>query len=192
MIRAIAVYTGASAGTNPHNTELAQLLGTALAHHDLRLVYGGGQVGLMGTVSDAALDAGGSVTGVIPEHLVRGEIAHPRVEDMRIVASMHERKQLMIELSDAFVCLPGGAGTLDELFDTWTTQQLGLHAKPIALFGREYWQPLLAMLDHMVAEGLVRAEDRETLVIADDPAELFDKLATWQPPKPKWSTKNCG
>lgn len=185
-LRAITVYTGASFGTNPRNLALATELGQALAQRGLRLVYGGGEVGLIGTVSSAVLDANGTVTGVIPSHLAEGEVAHPRVQDMEIVSTMLERKTRMAELADAFVCLPGGTGTLDELFDVWTSQQLGLHTKPIALLGRDYWDPLVAALDHMVAEGLIRAVDRDALIVVDSTEELFAAFSTWEPPVPKW------
>lgn len=188
-LQAIAVYTGATNGTNPRNVDLAKELGRGLAQAGVRLIYGGGQVGLMGAVSDAVIDAEGSVTGVIPAHLVMGEVAHPRVQDMETVGTMLERKRRMAELADAFVCLPGGTGTLDEFFDVWTGQQLGLHAKPIALLGRDYWAPLVAMLDHMVTEGLVRAVDRDALIMVDSTEELFAAFSTWEAPVPKWRSQ---
>lgn len=141
----------------------------------------------MGAVADAALDAGGAVVGVMPQHLVDGEIAHPRLSQLEVVTTMHERKARMVELADAFVALPGGAGTLDELFEAWTWQQLGIHSKPVALLGRGFWQPLVALLEHMTDTGFVRREDLDTLVVADSASELGSTLAGWTPPPPKWA-----
>ncbi|MDO4919863.1 TIGR00730 family Rossman fold protein [Kocuria sp.] len=185
-ISAVAVFTGARDGSSPRYLELATDLGRTLAHAGVTVVYGGGRVGLMGAVADGALGAGGRVVGVMPEHLVSGEIAHPGLTQLDVVGSMHERKQRMTDLADAFIALPGGGGTLDEFFEAWTWQQLGVHSKPVGLCGREFWQPLLDMLDHMVAEGFVRAEDRGTLVVADGPEDVLPRLSTWQPPAPKW------
>lgn len=182
----IAVFTGASAGRSSAHLDGAHALGEGLAERGITVVYGGGRVGLMGAVADAALAAGGRVVGVMPQHLVDGEIAHPGLSALEVVGSMHERKQRMIELADAFVALPGGAGTLDELFEAWTWQQLGLHAKPIALCGSEFWTPLLKLLDHMVEAGFIRGEDREALILADEIQSLLDELAAWTLPRPKW------
>jgi uncharacterized protein (TIGR00730 family) len=135
----------------------------------------------MGSVADGALAAGGEVIGVIPRKLVEHEIAHPDITDLREVSTMHERKALMAELSDAVIALPGGTGTLDELFELFTWSQLGLHRKPIGLLDvAGYWQPLLAMLDHMVDERLLRAEHRDTLLVQRDPAALLDVLETYR------------
>lgn len=185
--RSLAVYTGASTGTDPHNLELARELGTALGAHGVHLIYGGGKVGLMGAVADAAHAAGAPITGVIPQHLVDGEIAHPGLDRLEMVETMHERKQRMSDLADACVALPGGAGTLDEFFDVWTRQQLGLHATPLALFGATFWAPLVDLLDHLVEQGLVRAADRDSLIVADTAEELFAQLDRWVAPRPKWS-----
>jgi len=185
-IRAVAVFTGAREGHDPRYALLARDLGAALAAAGLRLVYGGGRVGLMGAVAESALSAGGAVVGVMPEHLVAREIAHPRLTELRVVASMHERKQTMSDLADGFIALPGGAGTLEELFEAWTWQQLGLHTKPVALVDADYWAPLTRLLDHMAAEGFVRPEDRDTLIVAADPGDALARLRTWVPPTPKW------
>lgn len=186
VIRSVAVFTGAKDGASPEYAQLARSLGATLAHAGVTVVYGGGKVGLMGAVADGALDAGGRVVGVMPEHLVSGEIAHPGLSELEVVRTMHERKQRMADLADAFIALPGGGGTLDEFFEAWTWQQLGVHSKPVGLCGRRFWQPLLDMLDHMVTEGFVRPEDRETLMVADGPDDVLPRLSEWQPPAPKW------
>lgn len=185
-LRAVTVFTGARDGANPRYTQLARALGEQLATDGITLVYGGGKVGLMGAVADAALDAGGKVLGVMPEHLVAREIAHPGLSELHVVGSMHERKQLMSDLTDAFIALPGGAGTLEELFEAWTWQQLGIHAKPIALLDADYWTPLSTMLEHMVREGFIRSTDRDTLITTSDPSETLARLRAWTPPAPKW------
>ncbi|MDC7103628.1 TIGR00730 family Rossman fold protein [Corynebacterium falsenii] len=186
-VRFLAVFMGARLGVAPANLRLAQELGTLMASNNTRLIYGGGKVGLMGAVADAVIEAGGHATGVIPQHLVDREVAHPGLTTLEIVPTLNARKQRMSELADGFVCLPGGAGTLDEFFDAWTGQQLGEHTKPIALLGREFWAPTLAMLDHMVTQGYIRSEDRDSLIVADTAEELFTEFAAWQPPPPKWA-----
>jgi uncharacterized protein (TIGR00730 family) len=145
----------------------------------------------MGVLADAALDAGLEVTGVIPQALRDREIAHPRLRDLRVVGSMHERKALMAELSDAFVALPGGAGTLEELFEVYTWSQLGLHAKPCALLNvRGYYDGLAGFLDHAVSEGFLRPEHRETLLVGQEPADLLAALAAWEPSRVvKWTAR---
>jgi uncharacterized protein (TIGR00730 family) len=143
----------------------------------MELVFGGGHIGLMGFLADAALKAGGRVIGVIPQALVDKELAHGGVTELRVVASMHERKALMADLSDAFVALPGGFGTADEFFEILTWAQLGLHAKPIGVFNvAGYFDPLLAWLDRSVVEGFLRPRDRRLLVVADDPSRLLELL----------------
>ena len=177
-MKRVCVFCGSSAGVRPQYAATARELGTTLAARDLGLVYGGAQVGLMGTIADAVIEGGGEAIGVIPQGLVDKEIAHRSLTDLRIVGSMHERKALMTELCDAFVVLPGGTGTLDELFEAFTWSQLGLHDKPIGLLDVEdYWSPLLAFLDHAVEEGFLRADHRRTLRVAREPAELLDRLA---------------
>ena len=179
----VCVYCGSSLGADPAYRDAAQRLGRRLAQAGLGLVYGGASVGLMGAVADAALDAGGEVIGVIPQALVDREIAHPGLTDLRVVGSMHERKALMVELADAFVALPGGAGTLDELFETFTWAQLGLHAKPCGLLEVDgYWRELTAFLDRAVAAGFLRAAHREMLLVADDPDALLAAFAAYAPP----------
>jgi uncharacterized protein (TIGR00730 family) len=177
----ILVFCGSSPGARPEYAESAQELGRLIAQRGLGLVYGGASVGLMGAVADGALAAGGEVIGVIPRQLVEREIAHPGLTELREVTTMHERKALMAELSDAVIALPGGTGTLDELFELFTWSQLGLHRMPIGLLDVVgYWQPLLALLDHMVAERLLRAEHRDTLLVCTDAASLLDALEGYE------------
>ena len=177
MISRVLVFCGSSPGARPEYTAAAAELGRLLAARNLGLVYGGARVGLMGAVADAALAAGGEVIGVIPRQLIEHEIAHTGLTDLREVSTMHERKALMAELSDAVIALPGGTGTLDELFELFTWSQLGLHRMPIGVLDvAGYWQPLLAMLDHMVAERLLRAEHRDTLLVQREPGPLLDAL----------------
>ena len=187
-MRRLCVFTGSSPGAHPDYARAAEELGRALARHDLGLVYGGASVGLMGVVADAALDAGAEVVGVIPQALVDREIGHPRVEDLRVVGSMHERKALMADLADGFVALPGGVGTLEELFEVYTWTQLGLHAKPLGLLDvRGYYTLLAAFLDHAVAERFVTAEHRDVLVVEDGVEALIDAFRRWRPPvRTKW------
>ena len=177
VIERVLVFCGSSPGARPEYAESARELGGLLAARGLGLVYGGASVGLMGAVADGALAAGGEVIGVIPRTLVEREIAHSGLTDLREVGTMHERKALMAELSDAVIALPGGTGTLDELFELFTWSQLGLHRKPIGLLDVVgYWQPLLALLDHMVTERLLNAAHRATLLVDRDPAALLDAL----------------
>jgi hypothetical protein len=151
-------------------------------------VYGGGNIGLMGVVADAVLAAGGEAIGVIPRGFVEKEVAHDGLSDLRIVSSMHERKAMMADLADAFVALPGGLGTLEEMFETWTWGQLGLHAKPCGLLDvAGYYGPLLAFLDHAVAEGFIKPRHRALLLAERDPGALLDRLAAFRPPRiEKW------
>jgi uncharacterized protein (TIGR00730 family) len=177
----VLVFCGSSPGARPEYAEAADALGRLLAGRGLGLVYGGASVGLMGAVADGALAAGGEVIGVIPRGLVEREIGHPGLTELREVSTMHERKALMAELSDAVIALPGGTGTLDELFELFTWSQLGLHRMPIGLLDVVgYWQPLLAMLDHMVTERLLRAEHRATLLVSTDAASLLGQLESYR------------
>jgi len=187
-VNRVCVYCGSSSGADPVYREAAEALGRALAEAGLGLVYGGASVGLMGAVADAALAAGGEVVGVIPQALVDREIAHPGLTELRVVGSMHERKALMVELGDAFAALPGGAGTLDELFETFTWAQLGIHAKPCALLEVDgYWRELNAFLDRAVAAGFLRADHREKLLVAHDAPGLLAAFRAYAPPaESKW------
>jgi len=190
-MKRIGVFCGSSSGRRPAYTGLAELLGKALAERELGLVYGGGRVGLMGSVARAVLDAGGSVTGVIPESLVRKEVAFEELSDLRVVDSMQERKTLMAELSDAFVALPGGYGTLDELVEMLTWTQLGFHDKPSGLLNTEgYFDKLLQFFDDNVQEGFLPAAHRTMLLVEEDPKTLLDRLASSEPPtvdKAQWT-----
>ena len=175
----------------PAYAEAARTFGAAAAGRGLGVVYGGGRVGLMGAVADAALAAGGEVVGAIPQELVDRELAHPGLTELHVVGSLHERKALMAELSDAFVALPGGFGTLDELMEQLTWSQLGLHAKPVGLLDVEdYWRPLIALARHATAEGFVRESDLAAIAVADDAESLLDRLdgmTREERPRPKWS-----
>jgi uncharacterized protein (TIGR00730 family) len=161
MTKSVCVFCGSAPGARPIYSEAARELGVALAEGGVTLVYGGGRLGLMGIVAEAALQAGGRVVGVIPRMLLERELAHPRLTQQHVVTTMHERKTLMAQMSDAFVGLPGGMGTFDELVEIVTWAQLGLHAKPVVLANiQNYFAPLYGMLDHAVAEGFVTAESR--------------------------------
>ncbi len=163
--------------------DLARRLGTELAERGMTVVYGGGGTGLMGALADAALAAGGEVIGVMPHGLVQREVAHRGLTALRIVDSMHERKALMAELADAFITMPGGIGTLEELFETLTWAQLGVHRKPIGLLDVDrFWDPLEALLAHLQGEGFLRGDPRAWLVRRDDPAELLDALQAFDAP----------
>lgn len=180
--RRLCVFCGASAGARPAYDAAARALGATLARRGHDLVYGGANVGLMGTVADAVLAGGGRVAGVIPSALVEKEIAHRGLSDLRIVSSMHERKAAMAELSDGFIALPGGLGTLDELFEILTWAQLGLHAKPCGLLNVEgYYDPLVTFLDHAVAERFVRPAHRAALMVESDADALLDRFLGYRP-----------
>ena len=163
-------------------------LGRTLAAGNIRLVYGGGHVGLMGALADAVLHGGGRVVGVIPRHLVDKELAHSGLTELIVVHSMHERKQRMADLADAFVALPGGIGTFEELLEIMTWAQLGLHTKPIGILDvAGYYRPLVALLDNAVREGFLQNEHVQGIVVATDAAELLQRLAQARPPQvPKW------
>jgi uncharacterized protein (TIGR00730 family) len=182
-MKRVCVFCGSSPGARAGYADAATALGRALARRGIGLVTGGGRVGLMGVVADAALAAGGEVIGVIPEALLEWEVAHEGLTELRVVASMHERKAAMADLSDAFAALPGGFGTLEEFCEVLTWSQLGLHAKPCGLVNvAGYYDPFLAMLDHAVTERFLRREHR-ALVLADEaPDSLLDQLAAFRPP----------
>ncbi|MET0291028.1 MAG: TIGR00730 family Rossman fold protein [Steroidobacteraceae bacterium] len=179
QVKRLCVFCGSSAGANPAYLAAARALGEAIAARGIGLVYGGASVGLMGTVADAAVAAGGEVIGVIPRSLETREIAHRGLTELRVVSSMHERKAQMADLSDGFVALPGGIGTLEELFEVWTWSQLGLHAKPVALLNvAGYYDALLTFLDRTVTEAFVRPETRRILLTDTAPAPLLEAVAT--------------
>jgi uncharacterized protein (TIGR00730 family) len=196
-VRSICVFSGASPGSQAQYAAAAQELGAELAARHIRLVYGGASVGLMGVVADSALAAGGEVIGVIPQQLVDREVAHQGLSDLRITSSMHERKALMAELSDGFVALPGGYGTLEEFAEVLTWSQLGLQCKPCGLLNvADFYRPLLQFFDHAVNEQFVRAEHRDLILADTDAARLLDALDSWVPPQ-EWrilaaAAKNLG
>src|SRR5512134_2140592 len=178
----ICVYCGSNAGARPAYAAAAQGLARACAERGLGLVYGGGNVGLMGVLADAALELGSEVIGVIPRALAEREVAHTGVTKLEVVSSMHDRKARMAELADAFLALPGGLGTLEELFEVWTWTQLGFHAKPCGLLDVEgYYAPLVAFLDRAVAGGFMRAEHSAALRVGGDAASLLEELARERP-----------
>jgi uncharacterized protein (TIGR00730 family) len=187
-LSSVCVFCGSNAGVDPAYMQAAVHVGRSLAERGLRLVYGGAHVGMMGALADAAMSAGGAVTGVIPRQIVDLEVGHTGVGDLRIVDSMHERKALMAELADAFVAVPGGIGTLEELIEIYTWSQLGIHDKPCGVLNvRGYYDDLAAFLDHAVQEGFLRAEHRAVLTVAEDPAALLDAFAAFTPPRiGKW------
>jgi len=188
-VERICVFCGASPGARPEYRASTAELARILAAEGIGVVYGGGGVGLMGALADAVLAEGGEITGVIPRSLVNREIAHRDVPDMRVVGSMHERKALMADLADAFVALPGGIGTLEELFEVYTWAQLGLHRKPCALLNVEgYYEGVADFLSHAVAERFLREETRALLMVESDPATLIERLHSFEPKAvvPKW------
>ncbi len=182
------VFCGSRHGVRPAYAAAAAALGKALVGRRLGLVYGGGNVGLMGVIADSVLAAGGRVTGVIPHGLEVREVGHPSLSELLVVDSMHERKHLMSELSSGFVALPGGIGTFEELFEISAWAQLGMHRKPVALLNvAGYYDRLLAMLDHAVGEGFVESERREQLIVDDEPDRLLDRMAGYDAPNvPRW------
>jgi uncharacterized protein (TIGR00730 family) len=179
LIKKICVFAGSSAGAHEDYSAAARELGLALVRHEIGLVYGGSRIGLMGVLADTVLAAGGHVIGVIPDALVAKEVAHSGLPDLRVVASMHERKALMASLADAFVALPGGLGTLEELFEVFTWAQLGLHQKPFGLLNvRGFFDGLLSFLDHTVEQRFVRRESRAMILAADSPDALLEQLVS--------------
>ncbi len=192
MIHRICVFCGSNTGSDPTYVEAARNLGRLLAREGIGLVYGGGSVGLMGEVADGMLAAGGEVIGVIPHALWAREVGHRGLTDIRIVDTMHERKAMMADLADAFIALPGGLGTLEEIFEIWTWAQLGLHAKPVGFLDvNGFYAPLMQFLDRAVRERFLRAEHRAIAIIENDPAALLRRFDGWQPPRvEKWITRD--
>jgi hypothetical protein len=181
-LNSLCVFCGSNPGASPVYGDAAARLGGALARRGLTLVYGGGRVGLMGVVADAALAAGGKVIGVIPEALATLELAHDGLTDLQVVGSMHERKARMSELADGFLALPGGIGTLEEWFEVWTWSQLGFQPKPCGLLEvAGYYRHLLAFLDHMTAQRFLSEPHRAMAIVDDDPERLLDRLAAYRP-----------
>ena len=177
-MKSLAVFCGSSPGNRPAYTELAVRTGELIAQRGLTLVYGGGRVGLMGSLAEAALAGGGRVVGVIPQMLIDREVGHAGLSQLHVVRTMSERKLLMGDLADAFLALPGGIGTMDELFEAWTWTQLGLHRKPCALLNQDgYYDPLLAFLDRSIAKGFLQPRYRAALLVATDVETALGQLA---------------
>jgi uncharacterized protein (TIGR00730 family) len=187
-IRRLAVFCGSNPGARPDYVEAARALGTLLAKGGIGVVYGGSSVGLMAALADAMQDELGDVIGVIPRMLVEREVANKSLTDLRVVETMHERKALMAELADGFIALPGGIGTLEEFFETWTWAQLGMHAKPCGLLNVEgYYDGMLQFLDHAVAERFVRDVHRAMVIVESDPEKLLSRFMSYNPPSVvKW------
>jgi uncharacterized protein (TIGR00730 family) len=189
MPKSVCVFCGSSSGAAASYARAALALAESAASRGVRLVYGGASVGLMGVLADAALARGGAVIGVIPRALVDRELAHRGLTELHVVDTMHERKARMAELADAFIALPGGLGTLEELFEVWTWGMLGLHAKPYGLLDVDgYYQPLIRFLDHARDEGFIRPEQREQLVLDTDAGRLLDALLARAPREPAMGT----
>jgi uncharacterized protein (TIGR00730 family) len=192
-IRSICVFCGASSGHNARYGAAAAAVGERLASRGIQLVYGGGHLGLMGILADAALAVGGRVVGVIPRGLVDRELAHPGVTELRIVDTLHERKAVMAELADGFIALPGGLGTLEELAEVLSWAQLDLHTKPIGLLDvAGYYSQFEGFLDHAVAEGFVAERHRQLLLVDDDLDRLLERFAAWEPPAARFSSGRDG
>ena len=188
-IRRICVFCGSRPGNRPEYVDAARKLGSLLAERSIGLVYGGARVGVMGAVADATLRGGGEVIGVIPKALVQHELAHDHLTELRVVASMHERKALMAELSDGVIALPGGYGTFEELFETLTWSQLGIHDKAFGVLNiGGFYDGLLALVDHAVDEGFIPEQHRALVLEATEPEAMLDLLTAYEPPPPvvKW------
>ena len=178
-VKTVCVYCGSSAKAAEIYRKTATRMGEVLTENNLKLVYGGGKSGLMGLVAEGVLSTGGEVFGVIPHHIANREISHTGLTELHVVDTMHERKQMMVDLADAFVILPGGLGTLDEFFEIMTWRQLALHDKPIIVVNIEgYWSPLLVLVDRLVDQGFARESDRQMLQVVDTVEEVIDALAT--------------
>ncbi len=187
-MRSLCVLCGSRSGADPAYERTARALGETLARAGITLVFGGGRVGLMGVVADAALASGGEVTGIMPRALVNREIAHTGLTHLHVVGSMHERKAMMAKLSDGFVALPGSTGTLEEFFEVLTWAQLGQHKKPCGLLNvAGYYDPLLAVFDRMVDKDFLRVEHRKLVLVEEDPSALLERFEGYEPPRTiKW------
>lgn len=188
-MKRIAIFCGASVGLNPQHTRAARDAAVSFVRAGYEIVYGGGRVGLMGVIADAALDAGGVVHGVIPQALMHRELGHTGVQHLHVVPDMHARKAMMADLSDGFVALPGGIGTLEEIFEQWTWTQLGYHAKPVAFLDADgFYATLVRFLDEMVAAGFVKPESRGAVIVAPTADELIEGLKRHRAPRARWET----
>jgi uncharacterized protein (TIGR00730 family) len=192
VIRRICVFCGSNKGTSGDYVAAARGLGQLFAREGIALVYGGGSVGLMGELADSVLASGGEAIGVIPHALWAREVGHRGLTDLRIVDTMHERKAMMADLADAFIALPGGLGTLEEIFEVWTWAQLGLHQKPLGFLDvNGYFSPLMQFLDRAVRERFVKDEHRTIGMVSTDAEALLRRFDAWQPPRvEKWITKD--
>jgi uncharacterized protein (TIGR00730 family) len=188
VLNRICVFCGSAAGEDGRYLDAADRFGQILAREQIELVYGGSRVGIMGRIAAATLQAGGKVTGVIPGAIMNRELAHQELTELRVVRSMHERKSEMAELSDAFVALPGGLGTLEAFFELLTWGQLGLHQKPCAILDvGGYFEPLVRFFDHMTKEGFMSRPQRDMVLVEEDPEQLVRRLREYQPPAiPRW------
>ena len=184
----IAVFCGSASGNNPEFISATKKLGKYFAENGIDVVYGGGKVGLMGIIADAVLENGGKVYGVIPEHLKEKEVAHQGLTDLKVVSDMHERKASMGEMADAFVALPGGAGTLEVIFEAWTWAQLGHHEKPCAFYNIQgFYNQLIGMIDKMCSSGFLKPQYAEMLIYADAPEDLLSSISSYKAPEQKWT-----
>lgn len=192
MIRRICVFCGSNKGADPAYLDAVRILGRLFATEGIGLVYGGGSVGLMGELADTVLSSGGEVIGVIPHALWAREVGHRGLTDLHIVDTMHERKAMMADLADAFIALPGGLGTLEEIFEIWTWAQLGLHTKPVGFLDvGGFYKPLMQFLDRAVRERFLKEEHRAIAVIESDPEKLLRRFDSWSPPRvEKWITRD--
>ena len=191
-MRSLCIYCGSSSGDDPAYVDAARSTGAELARRGIEVIYGGAHVGLMGQVADAALAAGGRVIGVIPQQLVRKELAHRQLTALHITSSMHARKAKMAELAEGFLALPGGVGTLEEIFEIWTWAQLGLHGKPVGLLNvGGYFDHLVRFVDHATASGFVRPEQRGMLIVEPTIGALLTRFEAWVPPVvEKWIARD--
>lgn len=191
LMKQVCIFCGSYAGAQPMYMEAAHAIGLGLAERSIGLVYGGGRVGLMGAIADGTIAGGGYVTGVIPQSLVDRELAHKGLNELHIVTSMHERKAMMAQIAEGFIALPGGFGTLDELFEIITWAQLGFHRKPIALLNvGGYFNPLLAFIAHMATKGFIKPEHSTAMLVKAEVDDLLDTLLAYEPPElEKWIKK---
>lgn len=190
-MKSIAIFCGSTLGNDPIFAEMAELVGTRLAEQGKTLVYGGGRSGLMGIVADSALNAGGKVIGVIPQGLVDRELAHPGLTELHVVTSMHERKTLMADLSDGFIAMPGGAGTIEEIFEQWTWAQLGIHLKPCAFLNvHGFYDGLIQFIQHTTDKEFTRSRFTDALIQSDSIDQILDQFEHYQAPEPKWGVKD--
>ncbi|KGT47096.1 TIGR00730 family protein [Acinetobacter sp. HR7] len=187
MMNSIAIFCGSALGVSPVYAEIAHKVGQTLAARQLTLIYGGGRSGLMGIVADSALAAGGKVIGVIPKQLVDRELAHPGLTELHVVDNMHERKTKMSQLADGFIAIPGGVGTLEEIFEQWTWAQLGIHEKPCAFLNAEnFYTGLIQFIQHTMEQGFTKERFMDKLIVNADIDQILDAFAVYKAPQAKW------